>query len=340
MVRVVRSDAGPGTVRWDIDAGTIDAAGLEGLDGACTSRARGSARSAGPTSRSARSSRAAPRARPSSSTRSTSLTDKPPVLVSGSAIGFYGNRGDEQLTETSERGEGFLADVVTAWEAAAEPAAAAGIRVPRIRTGIVLVTHGRRAPAARRPGALRPPRQARLRPPVDELDQPGRRGRCDPVPAGARHRRPREPHGAEPGHQRGLHQDPRPGAAPTDVPARPALRSEAARRRRSSPRRCSTTGSACSPTSCSTPATSSGTPTWRRPSTSSSGGSRVQESASSANVLRPAVQVTSAACGRRRRRGSSPRSCSCSTAARGPSTRTRRRCPGGPGTARRASASP
>ena len=41
-----------------------------------------------------------------------SLTDKPPVLVSGSAIGFYGNRGDEQLTEASERGTGFLADVV------------------------------------------------------------------------------------------------------------------------------------------------------------------------------------------------------------------------------------
>jgi len=71
-----------------------------------------------------------------------SLTDKPTVLISGSAIGFYGNRGDEELTETSGRGEGFLADVVTAWEAAAEPAAAAGVRVPRIRTGIVLSPTG------------------------------------------------------------------------------------------------------------------------------------------------------------------------------------------------------
>ncbi|HEX3786256.1 MAG TPA: TIGR01777 family oxidoreductase [Pseudonocardiaceae bacterium] len=64
--------------------------------------------------------------------------DGPKVLVTASAIGYYGaDRGDHELTEDSPRGDGFLADVVAAWEAAAEPAQAAGVRVVRVRTGIV-----------------------------------------------------------------------------------------------------------------------------------------------------------------------------------------------------------
>ncbi|MEU0793511.1 TIGR01777 family oxidoreductase [Amycolatopsis sp. NPDC005961] len=69
--------------------------------------------------------------------------DGPGVFVSASAVGFYGpERGDEVLTEDSERGDGFLADVVEEWEAAAEPAATAGIRVVRVRTGLVLSPRG------------------------------------------------------------------------------------------------------------------------------------------------------------------------------------------------------
>ena len=63
--------------------------------------------------------------------------DGVPILLSGSAIGFYGDRGDEELTETSPAGTGFLTDVVEAWEAAAAPAADAGARVVFLRTGIV-----------------------------------------------------------------------------------------------------------------------------------------------------------------------------------------------------------
>lgn len=69
--------------------------------------------------------------------------EKPPrVLACASAIGFYGNRGDETLDESSPAGRGFLAEVCQEWEAAAEPARQAGIRVIHLRFGIVLSRHG------------------------------------------------------------------------------------------------------------------------------------------------------------------------------------------------------
>jgi uncharacterized protein len=65
------------------------------------------------------------------------------VLISASAIGYYGyDRGDETLTEDSERGEGFLADVVADWEDATAPAREAGVRVINVRTGIVQSPRG------------------------------------------------------------------------------------------------------------------------------------------------------------------------------------------------------
>jgi len=66
----------------------------------------------------------------------------PSVLVSASAVGYYGTRGDEALTEEAGGGTGFLADVCAQWEAAAVPAAAAGIRVITLRTGVVLSAAG------------------------------------------------------------------------------------------------------------------------------------------------------------------------------------------------------
>lgn len=70
------------------------------------------------------------------------LGDAAPVLVQASAIGIYGDRGDEVLTETSSRGEGFLADVVEQWEAATSVARDAGVRVVLARSGIVLSAAG------------------------------------------------------------------------------------------------------------------------------------------------------------------------------------------------------
>lgn len=69
-------------------------------------------------------------------------SDGPQTLLQGSAVGYYGSRGDERLTEEASAGEGFLADTVVAWEGAAAPAEAAGIRVVYQRTGVVLAEHG------------------------------------------------------------------------------------------------------------------------------------------------------------------------------------------------------
>jgi len=70
------------------------------------------------------------------------LSTPPSVLASGSAVGFYGYELELPVTEASPRGAGFLADVVTAWEGAAAPAAEAGIRVVNIRSGVVLTAKG------------------------------------------------------------------------------------------------------------------------------------------------------------------------------------------------------
>ena len=70
------------------------------------------------------------------------LDPRPATLVAASAVGFYGDRGDERLDESSPAGSGFLADVCQEWEAAAAPAREAGIRVVHLRIGIVLTPAG------------------------------------------------------------------------------------------------------------------------------------------------------------------------------------------------------
>ncbi len=68
--------------------------------------------------------------------------DGPQTLISGSAVGFYGDRADETVDESSDGGSGFLADVCRAWEASTSLAEEAGIRVAHIRTGVVLSRDG------------------------------------------------------------------------------------------------------------------------------------------------------------------------------------------------------
>jgi hypothetical protein len=70
------------------------------------------------------------------------MDNPPPVLLASSAIGFYGERGDDVLTEDEPSGVGFFSDVCSAWEGASRPAKAAGVRVVNMRTGIVLSGKG------------------------------------------------------------------------------------------------------------------------------------------------------------------------------------------------------
>ncbi len=77
----------------------------------------------------------------------------PRVLVQGSAVGFYGDRGEERLDEAAAPGRGFLADLAVRWEAAAAPAAARA-RVVLVRTGIVLARQGGALPQLARPFKL------------------------------------------------------------------------------------------------------------------------------------------------------------------------------------------
>lgn len=149
VVRLVRRSPSPGekAVRWDPDRGEIDAAGLDGADAVVhlAGASIGAARWTPAGKALLRDSRV-------NGTRLLcgtlgALPRPPKVLVSASALGFYGDRGEEPLTEDCLPGRGFLADVCRAWEAATEPAERAGIRVVILRIGVVLASVGGALPA-------------------------------------------------------------------------------------------------------------------------------------------------------------------------------------------------
>lgn len=139
LVRRVSAD--PQAVAWDIEKGEIDAAKLEGIDAVVHLAGENIA---------GRWSAAKKKAILESRVKSTrllcetlaKLKRKPPVLVSASATGIYGERGDAIVDEGSAAGGGFLAEVCKAWEAAAQPARDAGIRVVHPRIGVVLSGKG------------------------------------------------------------------------------------------------------------------------------------------------------------------------------------------------------
>lgn len=144
VVRVVRRSAGgPDEISWDPAAGRLDAGDLAGLDAVVHLAGEGIAEKRWTDAQKQRIL--------TSRTEGTGLVARamaeagaegPKVLLSGSAIGWYGDRGDEVLTEASAPGTGFLADVCRQWEAAADPARDAGVRVAHLRTGIVLDPDG------------------------------------------------------------------------------------------------------------------------------------------------------------------------------------------------------
>ena len=142
VLRLVRRPARDSTeVSWDPAADTIDSAALAGVDaGVNLSGANLNRRWTAARKREIRDSRVS-----STSLLARTLAElepRPRVFLSAGGCGIYGDRGDEVLTEESKLGTGFLADVGRAWEAAAEPARAAGLRVVSFRQGMVLARDG------------------------------------------------------------------------------------------------------------------------------------------------------------------------------------------------------
>jgi uncharacterized protein len=146
VVRLVRgtpSGSGAQGIAWDPQAGTIGHEGLGGIDAVVhlAGEPIGGGRWTAERKRRIRDSRV-------HGTRLIAealagMDAGPRTLICGSAIGFYGlHRGDEILNEESSSGSGFLASVVREWEAAADPARAAGLRVVHVRTGIVQSPRG------------------------------------------------------------------------------------------------------------------------------------------------------------------------------------------------------
>jgi uncharacterized protein (TIGR01777 family) len=127
--------------RWDPAAGEIEPGALDGLD-SVVHLAGESVAGRWTAEKKERILRSRVDGTRTLATAVAALDQPPHVLVCASAIGYYGDRGDELLTEESAPGEGFLADVVKQWEAASQPAEDAGIRVVRLRFGIVLSPAG------------------------------------------------------------------------------------------------------------------------------------------------------------------------------------------------------
>ncbi len=123
--------------RWDPAAGTVDPTALEGLD-EVVHLAGETVSGRWTDAKKERILRSRVDGTRTLSEALAGLERRPRVLVHASAVGYYGDRGAEQLTEDSPPGDGFLSEVVREWEAASRPAEEAGIRVVRLRFGIVL----------------------------------------------------------------------------------------------------------------------------------------------------------------------------------------------------------
>jgi uncharacterized protein (TIGR01777 family) len=137
-----RSKAGEGDIVWDPMQRAIEADALEGVDAVVhlAGEPIGASRWTAETKRRIHDSRAV--GTEVLATALAKLDRKPSVLVSSSAVGIYGDRADEVLTEDSSHGDDFLARVCVDWEAAAAPAEEAGIRVVYPRTGVVIAQEG------------------------------------------------------------------------------------------------------------------------------------------------------------------------------------------------------
>ncbi|MCA9189942.1 MAG: TIGR01777 family oxidoreductase [Planctomycetales bacterium] len=138
VVQITRRRAGTGVVHWSVQDGRIDAAPLEGVDIVVHLAGENIAQGRWSEAKKARIRDSRQQGTELISRTVAGLSHKPAVLVCASAVGFYGDRGDEILTEDKPRGSGFLPEVCHRWEGACQPAIDAGIRVVNLRYGMLL----------------------------------------------------------------------------------------------------------------------------------------------------------------------------------------------------------
>jgi len=143
--RLVRnaSRAASGDLVWNPAAGELDVAALEAFDAVVNLAGESIASGRWTARKKAEIRQSRISATNTLAKALAQLTTRPRTLVNASAIGFYGNRGEERLDETSSTGSGdFLSEVCRAWESATEPAARAGVRVVVTRFGVILSANG------------------------------------------------------------------------------------------------------------------------------------------------------------------------------------------------------
>lgn len=143
VMRLVRREpSGPDELGWDPEEGRLDPKGLEGVDAVVNLAGVGIGDRRWTRAQKERIRQSRVRGTSVLSQAVADLDGPPEVVVSASAVGYYGDRADEELTEESGAGNGFLAEVVKDWEEATAEAKAAGVRVVHVRTGIVLSARG------------------------------------------------------------------------------------------------------------------------------------------------------------------------------------------------------
>lgn len=142
VTRLVRNSAQSGDISWDPESKKIDKLKLEGFDGVIHLAGDNIASGRWTEAKKAEIKRSRVEGTRFLCETLASLERPPSVLISASAIGYYGDRCNEILTESSTPGDNFLADVCQEWELATSPAESKGIRVAKLRIGVVLSPKG------------------------------------------------------------------------------------------------------------------------------------------------------------------------------------------------------
>ncbi|HSE52420.1 MAG TPA: TIGR01777 family oxidoreductase [Gemmatimonadales bacterium] len=142
VTALVRRAPEPGEIRWDPAGSGLDPASLRGVDAVIHLAGENLAEGRWTEDRKREILESRKLGTRLLAEAMAGATAGPRTLVSASAIGYYGDRGEEELTESSSPGTGFLPEVCVAWEAATAPATEAGIRVVRVRTGLLLTPAG------------------------------------------------------------------------------------------------------------------------------------------------------------------------------------------------------